>query len=232
MATLLFLPGTLCDARVWEPARAALAGDWRGAHVDYRHETSIAAMARQALAAAEGEIIPIGLSMGAIVALEIWRLAPRRVRALALFGVNPAADVEARRARRERQVQAALAGALDAIAHNELAPAYFTPSDRYPALAELVAAMAVAHGPAAFAAQSQALGGRRDYSPMLTEIAAPTLLACGEHDLICPPEQHRRMRALMPLARHIHIPDAGHLAPIEQAEAVNAALREWLQQLP
>ncbi|NGZ88303.1 alpha/beta fold hydrolase [Duganella aceris] len=232
MATLLFLPGTLCDARVWEPVRAALAGDWRGVHADYRHETSIAAMARQALAAADGELIPIGLSMGAIVALEIWRLAPQRVRALALFGVNPAADIAARRDRRDRQVGAALAGALDVVARNELAPAYFTPSDRHPALAELVASMAVAHGPAAFMAQSEALGGRRDYWPMLPQIDAPTLLACGEHDLICPPEQHRRMRALMQAARYTQIPDAGHLAPVEQAEAVGAALREWLHQLP
>lgn len=232
MTTLLFLPGTLCDARSWEPARSALSADWNGVHVDYRHETSIGAMARRALAAAEGQIIPIGLSMGAIVALEIWRLAPQRVRALALFSVNPAADAVARRARRDRQVQAALAGTMESVARDEMAPAYFTPSDRNPALADLVAAMALAHGAAAFAAQSEALSGRDDYWPMLAEISVPTLLACGEFDLICPPEQHHRMRVMMQHASYMHISDAGHLAPVEQVEAVNTVLREWLPQLP
>lgn len=218
--------------RAWEGARGALASDWHGVHVDYRHKTSITAMARAALATADGAVIPVGLSMGAIVALEIWRLAPERVRALALFDINPGADVPTRRARRERQVQAALAGALEELARNELAPAYFAPSGRSATLADVVAAMALTHGPAAFAAQSEALANRIDYWPLLGAIGAPALLCCGEHDLICPPEQHRRMRGLMQQARYIQISGAGHLAPLEQPEAVNAVLREWLQQLP
>lgn len=231
MSTLLFLPGTLCDARAWEATRAALAPDWHGVHVDYRHKTSIAAMARHALAAAEGDLIPVGLSMGAIVALEMWRLAPERVSALALFDINAAADVATRRARRDRQVQAALSGALEELARNELAPVYFAPSERTAVLADIVVAMALAHGPAAFAAQSEALAQRRDYWPALGDIDVPVLLACGEHDLICPPEQHRRMRVLIKQARYIPIAGAGHLAPLEQPEVVSATLREWLHQL-
>lgn len=231
MGTLLFLPGTLCDARAWDAQRDALADGWRGVHIDYRHKTSITAMAHHALDCADGRLIPVGLSMGAIVALEMWRLAPERIEALALFDINPSADVTTSRARREAQVQAALAGGLEQVARNQLAPAYFPPSGRSGALADMVVAMAIAHGPAAFAAQSEALARRRDYWPLLGDIAVPTLLACGEHDLICPPEQHRRMRVLMLQARYTSIPGAGHLAPLEQPEAVSTALLEWLQQL-
>lgn len=37
-ATLLFLPGTLCDARVWSQPYQALCPDWSYAFVDYRFE--------------------------------------------------------------------------------------------------------------------------------------------------------------------------------------------------
>jgi pimeloyl-ACP methyl ester carboxylesterase len=232
MATLLYLPGTLCDARVWAPIGDALAPHWHGIHVDYRDQRSITSMARCALEATSDELIPVGLSMGAIVALEIWRQAPQRVRAVALFGVNPGADIDVRRARRLTQVAAAHAGALEKVARGELAPAYVGDSAVNADIAELVTSMALAHGPAAFEAQSAALGARDDYWPMLASMRVPVLLACGEHDQICPPAQHRRMQAQMPLARCITIPGAGHLAPLQQAQAVSAVLRDWLQQLP
>lgn len=231
MSTLLFLPGTLCDERVWEATRLALAPRWPGLPVDYRHKISITAMARHALATVDGTVIPVGLSMGAIVALEIWRLAPERVQALALFGVNPAADLASRRQRRDSQVQAALAGGLDTLARNELAPLYFAPSAHSAMLIDSVVAMATTHGAAAFAAQSEALRTRQDYWPLLEHIAPPVLLACGAHDLICPPEQHRRMRAMMQQARYTEIAEAGHLAPLEQPQACSIALREWLEHL-
>ena len=231
MATLLFLPGTLCDERVWEPTRAALSSEWHGIHVDYRHKTSISAMARHALSVAEGDLIPIGHSMGAIVALEMWRRSPQRVRAMALFGINPGAEVIARQLRRESQVQAAFTGALEDLARRQLAPFYFAQPESSGVLTDLVVDMAIKQGPGAFAAQSDALTSRRDYWPILGSIKTPTLLACGEHDLICPPKQHGQMCEMMQQVSFVQIPDAGHLAPLEQVGMVSTALQEWLHQL-
>ena len=56
-ATLLFLPGTLCDARVWSQAHDALCQNWSCDFVDYRFEESISAMAAKALAQVTGTII-------------------------------------------------------------------------------------------------------------------------------------------------------------------------------
>lgn len=230
--TLLFLPGTLCDVRVWETPRRALCVDWPCAVADYRFEESIAAMATSALALVAGPIVPIGLSMGGIVALEIWRQAARRVAALALFDMDPGGDTPQRRARRDAQVLAATRGGLRSMVESELAPAYFPPGSRADsALHETVVAMALDQGPRAFAAQATALATRPDAWPLLGSIDVPTLIAFGANDRICTRETHERMAALLPLATLRSIPAAGHLAPLEQPEGAARALRNWLNGL-
>ena len=83
---LLFLPGLICDARVFAPQLAAFPGS--RAVDGYGMADSLADMARKALAFADREGAErfdlFGHSMGGRVALELFRLAPQRVRRLAL----------------------------------------------------------------------------------------------------------------------------------------------------
>lgn len=74
-----------------------------------------------------------------------------------------------------------------------------------------------------------ALLNRPDARPVLPTIACPTLLLSGEQDSWSPPARHAEMAAIIPNSRLAVIPDAGHMAPIEQPAAVAEAMREWLQ---
>ena len=80
------------------------------------------------------------------------------------------------------------------------------------------------------AAAQRALATRPDCTPWLSEIRVPTLLIVGEHDVISTPAEMQGMAAAIPGARCVVIPNAGHMAPLEQPEPVNAALREFLAQ--
>src|SRR5690606_38808778 len=83
---LLFLPGLICDARVFAQQLAAFPGS--RAVDGYGMADSLPDMARVALAFADREGAErfdlFGHSMGGRVALELFRLAPDRVRRLAL----------------------------------------------------------------------------------------------------------------------------------------------------
>lgn len=226
--TLLFLPGTWCDRRVWAPCAALLAPRWPRVHVDLRDGDSIAGMAARALAAADGAVVPVGLSMGGIVALEMWRQAPARMPAMALFGVNPGADTPARAAGRAALLRRMATEELEAVA-SELALAYFSEQPPPPALRDTVVAMAREAGAVSYAAQSTALATRLDAWPRLAGIDVPVLLACGELDGICPLEQHERMAAQLPRWTLSPIRRAGHLAPLEQPALAALALQSWLQ---
>lgn len=230
LPTLVFLPGTLCNALAWRDVRALIGSALPCVTVDYRDCNSIGAMARRVADAVAGPVVPVGLSMGGIVAFELWRQASARIPAMALFGVNPGPDLPERHVRRRMQIEAAERDGIAAMARAELAPAYFAPGNpQRKALVEVVAGMAGDHGVAAFAAQSQALATRPDSWPLLGEIRVPVLVAWGEHDRVCPPELQQRLVAGLPQAEAAALPDCGHLAPLEAPVAAADALRRWLE---
>lgn len=62
----------------------------------------------------------------------------------------------------------------------------------------------------------------------LKEIRTPTLVICGEDDPATPPAMAREIQQNIPGAKLSLIPQAAHLANIEQPEAFNRALAEFL----
>ncbi|MBV8813780.1 MAG: alpha/beta hydrolase [Verrucomicrobia bacterium] len=72
-------------------------------------------------------------------------------------------------------------------------------------------------------------GLRTNYVNRLPEITIPTLIVHGEDDQLLPAAIAKRAHRLIRNSRLEIIPDCGHLAPLEQPEAVNRALREFLQ---
>lgn len=65
----------------------------------------------------------------------------------------------------------------------------------------------------------------------LDKIRVPTLIIVGEHDVATVPAKSERMHARIPDSRLVSIPNAGHMTPVEEPEAVNAALEEFLSSL-
>ena len=56
----------------------------------------------------------------------------------------------------------------------------------------------------------------------------PALVIRGEYSDTFRPQSQARMEHLLPQARFVVIPEAGHLVPMERPEEVAAAIREWV----
>lgn len=69
---------------------------------------------------------------------------------------------------------------------------------------------------------------RRGVGHELGRIAVPVLIVVGEEDIAAPPDCARRMHALIPGARLVTIPRAGHSSTIEAPQEVSAALAGFL----
>lgn len=52
----------------------------------------------------------------------------------------------------------------------------------------------------------------------------PTLIACGDHDLLTPDEYSRKMAACLPLSELVIVSGASHLALLDKPEAINDGL--------
>lgn len=230
MKTLYLLCGLLCDEAVWKAQADALRSDRDVRVISFTGgEDSLATMAQRVLADAPATFALAGHSMGGRVALEVCRAAPERVERLALLdtGYEAAAPDEA--ARRAVLVDQAREEGIGAIAVAwglpMLAPAHR--SD--PALVGAVVKMVGRMSPAIYADQTRALLGRPDASGVLRSLACPTLVLCGMQDGWSPPERHRRMAELIPGQPLLRlVDDCGHMAMMEQPDAVLRAMREWL----
>ncbi|MDE1950119.1 MAG: alpha/beta fold hydrolase, partial [Burkholderiales bacterium] len=69
-----------------------------------------------------------------------------------------------------------------------------------------------------------------DRRQALAAIAVPTLCLAAEHDRTAAPDVMQRMAQRIPKADYRCLPDAGHIANVEQPEAFNAALLAFLRQ--
>lgn len=69
-----------------------------------------------------------------------------------------------------------------------------------------------------------------DQRAALKDIAVPTLCIAGEQDSTSPPEVMQRMAQRIAGAKYVCLPNAGHLAPLEQAQAFNHLLTEFLRE--
>lgn len=228
---LLLLPGLLCADWVWAGPAADLADVADITVADFFGFDSITAMAESVLAKAPARFAVAGHSMGGRVALEIVRLAPERVRGLALLnsGVHPRRPNEAE----QRQVLVDLAHAegMDALARRWLPPMVAPARTADVPFMERLAAEVRRATPDIFERQIRALLNRPDAEAVLPTIACPTLVLGGHQDGWSPADQQRSIAAGIAGASLTLIDDCGHMSPVEQPEAVGAALRGWLHTL-
>ncbi|ANG98700.1 hypothetical protein A8A54_19005 [Brucella pseudogrignonensis] len=211
---LILIPGLLNDAELFRDQLTGLADIARPVVADITRGGTLAELARDVLALA-------GFSLGGIVAQEILRQFPNRVSHLALMDTTFLPDAPGRAAERQRLIAMARNPGKFHGLGEKLLEAYLAPQSLSNAtMARRVRGMTKQLGPEVFIRQS--LIEHPDSRPDLRHIACPTLVLCGAHDALTPVALHRDMAV---------VPDAGHLTPIEQPEAVNAALRPLLARL-
>lgn len=226
---LFLLPGTMCNHLLWTDQIAEFAEDRDVVVANFAKADTIEKMASSALSQIPGDFIAAGLSMGGIVAFEMWLQAPERIKGLAILDATPLADTEEKRKERRRQIRDARQGLLDRILIEELKPNYIAPIHRSDKrLLSRIMEMADEFGVGVFERQSRALMVRRDYMEMLKTISCPVEVLCGKEDKLCPTDLHRKMAALIPDARLTVLPDCGHLSSMEAPSLVNGILKDLI----
>jgi 3-oxoadipate enol-lactonase len=240
---ILFVHGYPLDRTIWRDQIDSLEGyrriapDLRGMGQsdapDLGYGMGIYADDLAALLDALGvnEVVLCGLSMGGYVIFEFVRRWRHRVRALILMDTRVEAD--STEARRARDVAAATArdGGAAAVGEAMLPKMLAAGSEaRAPELVDRVRRMMAATPVAGMVGALAAMRDRHDCTGLLPTLAdLPTLVLVGEEDVLAPPDAARRMATLIPGARLVVIPGAGHLLPVERPSETTAEIREFLR---
>lgn len=227
---VVFLPGMMCDARLFGPQIAELSSDRAVMCAPVSQGERIEEIASGLLASLPAKFALAGLSMGGIVAMEILRRAPERVTRIALMDTNPLPETPQVAAGREAQIIGARSGRLAEVMRDEMKPNYLAPGPQRVDVLNLVMDMAAVMGPEVFVRQSRALQRRRDQQSTLRKCKVPALVLCGEYDLLCPVKRHVFMAELIPYAELSVIANAGHLPTLENPSATTDAIYKWLAQ--
>ncbi len=228
---LLLLPGSLCTGMLFHAQISAFKDDREVVVADFSNCDSIEAMATKVLMEAPAEFALAGLSMGGIVAFEIFRQAPERIKRIALLDTNPRGELPENVPVRQEQINTVAQGgaeSLRTLVSQQLMPKYAFDSEQLLKLEPLVMEMALEVGTDEFINQWRALASRADSWSTLKDIRCPTLILCGIHDALCSEKLHRDMAQEIKHAKLEIIQEAGHLSTLDAPEQVNSALQDWL----
>jgi len=226
---IILVPGLDCSARLYASQIPAL---WRFGPVTvaaHTRDDTITAIARRILDDAPPRFALAGLSMGGYIALEIVRQAANRVDRLALLDTNARDDSPEAREKRRANIALAESGRFDEAI--ELVWPLLVHPDRHndATLKQIHVAMCRDVGAEAYVRQQRAILTRADSRPLLASIKCPTLVLVGEQDELTPPFLSDEMAAGISGAKLVKVPHCGHLSTLEQPDAVNAALIEWMR---
>jgi pimeloyl-ACP methyl ester carboxylesterase len=222
--TFLRIPGTLCDHRVW--SKLDWPTHWATRDVSLYSCSDFKRTASAILTSHPGELIPVGFSMGGMIALEIARQAPERIAGLVLIGTNHLADNKERHAARMQNLDWVETAGLSITVSEQLVPSYFGPNPD-PHDLRIVTQMALDAGAAVLGHQYAALASRRGQEDTLTQCKVPVLVIAGKDDAICDPNGQQDMAALTRLADFHALPGIGHMVPLEAPNEMMCLLQQW-----
>jgi pimeloyl-ACP methyl ester carboxylesterase len=167
--------------------------------------------------------------MGGYIALEFYRKYPKYVRALIL--ANTQASVDSAKAKKGRDDNAALARekGVPALAQ-KLMPkmlASITMRER-PETVKSVSAMMSRQSVDGVVGALLAMRDRYDSMVTLKQISVPTLIITGLEDKLITSKKSELMRDMISGAKLVVLVDAGHLSNIDQPDAFNQAVNDFL----
>ena len=184
-----------------------------------------------------GPAVICGVSMGGYVAQHVATRYPERVAAVVLVDTKLEADtLEARAGRADLAAKVGRLG--QGILADAMIPRLLAASSEARALPGRVEAEAIlrrsimAQPVTTIQAALSALGSRPDMTEAMRQVHLPTLLVVGAEDVITPPSCLEAAKGIIPKAKPLEVPLAGHLVPLEQPDVFNRAVLEFLRELP
>ena len=166
-----------------------------------------------------------GLSLGGFVGLWLAANAPERVDRLVVCSSAARMPRPEDYAARANVVRAQGMAAIAQAAVSR----WFTPAflERQPDIVAGFRAQLLATAPEGYASTCEAVAAM-DLRAELPRIVAPTLVIAGAEDQATPPERSQEIARLIPGAELVILPDAAHIANVEQPDAVNRQILRHL----
>ena len=226
---VVFIPGTLCDARLFFPQVEELSQNWVVSVAPPLVGGSITQYATCLAAQLPSRFSVVGHELGACIAMELVRKIPERVDRLAIMSANALADVPSDITQREHDIVAARSGPFPDCYTKSLASRLSKPGSSEQVL-NVLQDMAEASNPQIYIDHIRAMQKRPDQQSTLRRYNKPVGIICGRDDPIYPVRRIEFLAQLIPDAQLYVIDRAGHYPSLENPMDCTLALSRWLKQ--
>ena len=226
---LTFLPGTMCDQRLWQPVWSALGPRFSCDYVAVESEPTRAGMLGlvHSAASAGDPLHIVAFSMGGYLALEYALDNPGRVASLITVGSSAFGLTQQEAADRIRALELLEKHDYRGMATTRLNQFVHPSHQSDPAVVDLIRAMDRDLGKPVLMAQLKETSTRTSLAPRLPELDIPILLIGADGDPFVPWSSIEQMATLIPGARALMAQDAGHMMPLEQPDWLAARIAEF-----
>lgn len=237
-SALVFLHGVGSDITAWDEQIATFGRTHRAIAVEYPgypgsdlpaqplDRAAVAATCWEALAALDvQQATLIGLSMGGVIALEMWRQQPDRITAFVLadtFAWHPQAQGLVERSHTALQTTT-LHDFATARVGGLLAPGY-SPENAAAVIRQMGGIDPGTYHWATIAVWTP------DFRADLPLITQPTLILVGEHDHLTPIDLAETLHVGIPHSQLEVIPGAGHISNMDQPQIFDKLIADFLAQ--
>jgi pimeloyl-ACP methyl ester carboxylesterase len=179
-----------------------------------------------------GPVVLVGLSMGGYIALAVARRHADVLAGLVLADTRADPDTaEGRQNRSDQQASVEEKGDVTPLVDGLLNRILSDSSPQHAEVRSGLGDMMRSTAPAGWIGALEAMKTRRDQTDLLPTIPVPALVVVGESDALVPLEVAEAMAKAIPNARFEVVPDAGHVANLENPGVFNRVFAEFLSDL-
>lgn len=170
-----------------------------------------------------------GLSMGGYISLRAVERFEHKLGGLILCDTKSQADDNEGKFKRAASIAKINKEGLESFV-NDFVPNCFAPQSvealgiSYNEILERSAS----YDPAGVKGCILAMLGRNDTTGYLHKIKIPTLVLCGEYDRLTPTDSMKFLADKIKGSRFVIIPNAGHMTPVENPDAVTGAIKKFM----
>ena len=224
----VWLPGTLCDERVFGDLPDILGEPAH--HVTMSDFSNVGDAAAATSDTVSQRFVAIGFSLGGFVALELLRRAPERVAGVVLISGNAHPDTPANADARREEIRFARENGMPALIGRSWPRLVGLSSRADAGLLQVLIDMAESVGLEGLSHQAEMNISRPDLRATAADAAVPLLLVAGGEDRLCPLERYAAAASGATASLEV-VPDAGHFLSLEAPHALATIVMPFMRRL-
>jgi pimeloyl-ACP methyl ester carboxylesterase len=232
MTQLDFVPGTLCDERMWGRLLPLLGDGFEFNHVPLYKAQTREQMLELIGAHSAPQANLVGFSLGAYLAMEYALAHPERVASLIIIGSAGKKLLDKEKATRLRIIPQLEKNHYTGMTQMRLREIVAPEHMDDPAIVGVIQQMAVDLGKDVLLAQFRSTIERPELMDRVHTLRCPAMIIGAEHDNLAPADDVRALAASWPGAQlHMLGEGTGHMMPLEAPQVLARYLQNFHRSL-